>query len=122
MIEARFRPITDVERRLFEKLLAQNFAGRDALSDQLKGMLARVVDEEGSLALKVCSPVRATVRHRVPVDARYADLDTVNEAGPYVNILLHVKDGQIVELEIYKDDQSAIQRRPNKSDLEVFVR
>jgi hypothetical protein len=120
LIEDNSRPLKDAERRIFDRLFEKSFPGRDELVKQLAGLLVREIDQEGSLSLKVCSPVLARVRHRIPVEARYTDTDTDPEAGPFVHVLLHIVEGRTVELEIYKDDGSPIGRKPLAADLEVL--
>jgi uncharacterized protein DUF6984 len=120
-MEAVYRPLKEQEQSLLKNLLETNFPGRDQLSAQVPGLLAKPIDEEGSLSLKVQSPVFAAVVHRVPVEASYPDLDSDPEAGPHVHILLHVVDGLMVELEIYKDDGSCIQALPDPDKWTVFT-
>jgi hypothetical protein len=120
VVEDRFRPLKEAERKIFEKLFEVDFPGRNELARQVNGLLVRTVDEEGSLALKVESPVLAPVKHRIPVEARFVDRDTRAGLGPYVHILLHVVDGRMVELEVYKDDESPILSPLCAADLEVF--
>jgi tetratricopeptide (TPR) repeat protein len=74
----------------------------------LEGLLAKTIDEEGSLLLKVQSDSRTPQRCQVPVEARCPDTDTRSEPDPHLNLLLHVVEGKLFELEIYKDDSSPI--------------
>jgi len=67
------------------------------------------IDSNGSLRFIVDSSVKAGVTKRIPVEAQHLDSD-----GIWVHALLHVVDGQISELEIYKDDSS-----PLVSDVDV---
>jgi len=115
------RPLKADEASLLKKLLEKDFPGRDQLLDQLQDVLVTELDDEGSLSLKVGASVPAPVNCRVPVEARYADMDSDPEAGPHVHVLLHVVDGRMAELEIYKDDSSPIKKRPAAKDLEVFT-
>ncbi len=80
----------------------------------MAGAQARAIDPGGSLELRAANGVTADVVHRVPVEAEYDDEDSV-----IVHVLLHVVEGRIAELEFYKDDGSAILRRPAPADLRV---
>lgn len=120
MIETEFRPITDSERSIFLKLLELDFPGRDELKAQLEGLLAKTIDEDGSLMLKVHSDSRTSQKCRVPVEARCPDADTPNEGGPHIQLLLHVVEGKLFELEIYKADSSPILQRPHPSKFWLF--
>jgi uncharacterized protein DUF6984 len=120
MIESVYRPLTPEEHAIFRRLLDRQFAGRDQLMQQLEGLLVRQIDAEGSLELNVSAPVRAEVKERVPTEAFYKDADPESEGGPRVHVLLHVVDGRMVELEIYKDDGSTIEMAPSADRLEFF--
>jgi hypothetical protein len=120
MIETEFRPITDAERTVFLKLLELDFPGRDELKAQLEGLLAKTIDEDGSLMLKVQSDSRARLKYRVPVEARCPDADTRSETDPHVQLLLHVVEGKLFELEIYKEDSSPILVRPHPKKFWLF--
>jgi hypothetical protein len=116
----QWRIPTGVERQVLERLLANNFPGHDMLLRQLEGLRVRTVDKEGSIALDVRSTDIAPVLHRVPIEAQYSDVDTVPDVGPYVRVLLHVVDGKMSELEIYKDDDSPIRTDLASAELEEF--
>jgi hypothetical protein len=120
MIETEFRPITDSERSIFLKLLELDFPGRDELKAQLEGLLAKTIDEDGSLMLKVQSDSRAPQKCRVPVEARCPDSDTRSEGDPHVQLLLHVVEGKLFELEIYKEDSSPILELLNPDKFWLF--
>ena len=98
---------------ILEKLLECQFRGRDELRQQLAFATVRPIDESGSLALKVTSPILAETEHRVPVEAEYLDAD-----GVPIWILLHVVNGLLNELEIIKADGSTMQN-PRRPDLFV---
>ena len=73
---------------------------------------ATPIDDEGSLRLDVCSPVVAGVRERVPVTATFDDADDIP-----IYLLLHVIDGKLAELEVYKGDGSTIVVEPKPEKL-----
>jgi hypothetical protein len=102
-----WRELTPFERELLGKLLGSTFVGREAIVDQVGSAVARVIDENGSLALRTRSSRKAEVRTRVPVEAEAQDLD-----GTTIHALLHVLNGSIAELEFYKSDGSRITQMP----------
>jgi hypothetical protein len=104
---------------IFKKMLEKNFPGRDELVKQLMNLSVRQLDDEGSLALSVSSSVRAPVCSRIPVEASYEDSDGLSDEAVKIHVLLHVVEGQMVELEIYKDDGSQITKKPNCDDLQI---
>ena len=116
-----FRPLDERERKLLERLLDHHeFEGRDQLRRQLDSATARLIgeynDNYGSIQLRVASPIRATVRYRVPVEAEYPDID-----GIPVWVLLHVDaDGFLSELEICRADGRPLQSPPTPERIEPF--
>ena len=80
-------------------LLSQPFPGRDALTEQLQAVRVRTIDADGSLELRPTGGPRADVVRRIPVEAESFDGE-----GATVHLLLHVVDGQMKELEIYRED------------------
>jgi hypothetical protein len=121
MIESEFRPITSAEREVFRKLLSLNFPSRDELLTQLESLLARTIDDDGSLSLKVTAGVVAPQNCRIPIEARCPDTNTQDDSEPHVKILLHVVEGKMFELEIYKDDGSPVIDRPNPEKFQLFL-
>lgn len=98
------------ERAVVEQLLRQPFDGRDQLRMQLSA--ARVIAERGrdSRTLRFertgGEMPRAPTALRVPVEGQAVDDD-----GVPIAVLLHVVDGLIEELEIFRVDGRPIQRR-----------
>ena len=98
MVEHEFRPLFKQERDLIEKLLEPEFAGRDELRVQLQKVSARQILEDGTIIeLRCDSNLRAPVRNRVPTEGTCQDTD-----GGTIDVLLHVVDGLMHELEILK--------------------
>jgi len=86
------------------RLLAVDFPGRDELWTQSDSLTAKGLDAEGSIALNPGSSANAAnVERRVPVEAEFEDTD-----GVTVHVLLHVVDGLINELEIYREDSGPV--------------
>lgn len=102
---AGFDVVPSAENLLLSKLLSWNFRGAPELREQLSGMLAKPLDTNGSLRLGVTVPSVAKVDRRIPVEGTYLDND-----GTRVHILLHVVDGYLDELEVYREDSGRIAR------------
>ena len=76
--------------------------------------VARIIDENGSLAIRVMDCDRANVRERVPVEA-----DAIDSDGQPVHVLLHVVDGYLNELELYRNDLKPVLSFPSSTELQV---
>jgi hypothetical protein len=109
-----WRALSDQERAVVDRLLSQDFPGRRELALQLEAAMVSRIDPEGSLQFRVTGP-EADVALRVPVEGRYADSSS-GTFGPAVEILLHVVDGRLHELEVYKTDGSDITIGPFEID------
>lgn len=115
--EEHFREPAPTEREVMQKLLAADFPGQREIAAQLANCRVRTIDDEGSLELELSDAAKpAMVERRIPVEA-----EGVDEDGIYVHVLLHVVKGFAKELEVYKDDGSAIRRIPSACDLKVVV-
>lgn len=106
---------TPAERQLIEALLVDEFPGREALVEQVARVKVRQIDSEGSLELAGPGEPRAEVVRRVPVEAEVDDED-----GVTVHVLLHVLDGKLAELEIYREDSRSLCRTVDASRLRVL--
>lgn len=120
MKEQQFRALTENEMAIVSKLLSPEFQGKVQLAqqaNQLRARLAKSDDEYGSLELKTDYEESANVTQRVPVEAELIDSD-----GVPVYVLLHVSDGMLDELEIYKADGGSIVNKIDPAKLKVTVR
>lgn len=111
-----FRPLSDTERRILNRLLQPDFPGRQELILQLESAEAEVVDKDGSLSLRADRGPDAKVMARVPTEGECPDVDGVN-----IHILLHVVDGRMNELEVYKEDGSSPVQLPDPDALSLFT-
>jgi hypothetical protein len=111
-----FRPLSDLEAQLLAVLLGTNFSGRDALAEQVAAASVREIDHNGSLEFAPADATPAEVARRVPVEAELDDND-----GVTIHVLLHVVDGLLKELEVYRDDSGRIQRVLDPGDLRLMV-
>lgn len=113
-----WRDLTNNERQLIELLLTRDFPGVEALRNQLETATASIIDTKGSLQFRVSDPL-ADVQQRVPSEGYYFDTEGVDYI-PAINVLLHVVDGKLHELEVYKDDGSAIEMALEALDISRF--
>ncbi len=102
-----FRLPTAVERQLMAELTIADFPGRAEVKDQLVHCTVRLLDEDGSLELRVEDSASAPVTSRVPTELYGPDAD-----GVQISVLLHVVQGRCQEIEIYKVDGSPIRQMP----------
>ena len=113
---ARFRASSHLERRVLSALLSAEFRGNAALREQAKTAQVRVIDADGSLEISAGEGPRADVDQRVPIEGEIPDRD-----GIIIHILLHVVDGNLNELEIYREDSGPIGREIDPDELQVIV-
>jgi hypothetical protein len=113
------RVLTDTERDIVEKLLSVDFQGVEALREQLKTCGAKLTgdtDNYGSIYLITESDRLSDVTQRVPVEAVTADSE-----GAEIDILLHVVDGKLNELEIVRLDGEPMVGGINLEQLKVIL-
>jgi hypothetical protein len=101
--------------RLLEKLLDHEFPGRDALRVQLSSLTARQIDANGSLELRYGGDSLTDTDLGCPTEGTCTDAD-----GGEIAVLLHVKNGRMRLLEVFKMDGSAILRAPNADSLSSY--
>ncbi len=112
------RSLTPEEKGILYHLLSVDFQGRDQLLRQAQS--ARVTEE-----CKECHSIvivvddlpenSAPVKRRVPVHAQAVDLD-----DGIMHILLHIVNGFIDEVEIYREDLQSVKEMPKPSSLEFI--
>jgi hypothetical protein len=110
------RDLNEHESALIARLLSAEFPGKAILAKQLVGCQVMTIDEYGSLKIKPSVTEQAAVPARIPVEGIDFDQD-----GYMIHYLLHVVDGVINELEIYKDNSAQIIRRTDPKDLELLI-
>lgn len=97
------RPPSASEKQLLQRLLTLDFDGAEALSQQLRMLLVEPIDRDGSLRLHPVDATPVSVARRIPVEATYADAD-----GVVVHVLIHVIEGMLNELEVYREDSGGV--------------
>jgi hypothetical protein len=110
------RTLTPQELATVNELLRIDFPGRDALSRQLDGALVETIDAQGSLRFQVGPVSHAGVAQRVPVHGQAVDLD-----GVTIQYLIHVADGRLHELEVFRDDSRPLLHQVEPHEIDVFV-
>ncbi len=113
-----YRPLNQDEIRVLDKLLENDFPGRDAIREQISDCEVREWDDK-SLTIDILtkSQVLANVLDRVPVEG----LINPRDGGP-LEILLHVVDGRVIILEIVTYSNPNLEKLPDPSEFRVVVR
>ncbi|MBY5774186.1 hypothetical protein HFN63_29480 [Rhizobium leguminosarum] len=122
-----WRDIDPRERALLMHLLRDEFQGKAEILQQMNSVEVMRVSPEGSLRLRTSGPV-ADVRDndapsprandKIPVEGFYDDdKKSFLSVAKLVRLALHVTDGRLSELEIYKEDGSTIVTGPYEIDL-----
>ena len=111
-----FRELSTSERQLLSALLSQSFPGRAELVGQLEFAKVRPIENNSSLEILVDNGPSASVERRIPIEAEFEDSDNVT-----VHILLHVVDGLMNELEIYREDLGSLKSPIDVTRLRFLV-
>lgn len=111
-----FRPLSTMERRLLDPLLRPEFSGKEDLVKQLASAEVRRIDVDGSLQFRIRGGPPAAVNRRIPVEAELEDSD-----GVTIHLLLHVLDGYLNELEIYREDSLPIKGEIRPEELRTLI-
>lgn len=101
---------TEREFALLSRLVGSEFDGAAALAQQLATTLVTRLDEDGSLRLDPGDTIPAAVKRRIPVEASYPDAD-----GVIVHVLLHIIEGRLDELEVYREDSGRVLVPPTET-------
>lgn len=111
---------------LLKRLTSECLIARDELVAQLIGLQVEELpgDRRFSLRLHPNKTAPARCNFRVPIEGRYFDSPHDKRRDPPVgvNVILHVVDGFLYYLEIYKDDDTDPLRLPAPDELELDVR
>jgi hypothetical protein len=110
------RRLTGTETRIIDKLLTEDFPGRGAIREQIRDSLVREIDSNGSLEFQVQAGPIARTDFRIPVEGEFEDID-----GVTIHVLLHVVNGRLNELEVYKDDSARVAKMPGPENLRIFI-
>ncbi|MGD9681372.1 MAG: hypothetical protein AB7W16_09320 [Candidatus Obscuribacterales bacterium] len=124
------RDPNEIELAILKKLLSRAFPGAEDLRAQLPGIQVETLDPGGSIKLvpPTGSQIAEDIEARVPVEGWYVDgvrdSNTKDISGDdaldvKVHLLLHVVEGRLHELEVYKDDGSAILIPPSPERISI---
>ena len=111
-----FRPLSSRETAWLARLFETSFQGREALVEQASRCTARRLDANGSLEFSSPHNPQATVDRRIPVEAEVEDED-----GVTVHVLLHVLDGTLNELEIFREDSGLLHGEIDPARLRLLM-
>jgi hypothetical protein len=122
-IDNEFRPLSEEERRVIQRLLEQPFPGRDEMLRQLEGAQVRFqpdcLDHAcGSLEIRVESDVvipDSSSLTQAPYEGLYTD-----ESGEPVQIALFHKQGKLCELEFIVYSMQPRGRFPKPEEMSVY--
>jgi Domain of unknown function (DUF6984) len=110
-----WRELTEYETSLLNRMLENDFPGRDELRAQVEDCLVETVesygDDYGSIRFKAGVEAPGPGWHNVAVTATAMDRD-----GIPISYLLHVIDGSLLELEIVKNSDDVMKRRPERAE------
>jgi hypothetical protein len=101
-MENEFQEPTPWQAELMARMASVDIPSIEAIRSQLQSAKTRVVDNDGSFQTDCHGPPWVSAP-RVPIEARYEDLD-----GIPIDILMHVIDGAVHEFEIYKVDGGTV--------------
>jgi hypothetical protein len=111
-----FREINNYERNLLKKILTFAFEGKEEIRQQLANAKVRTLevgDNYGSIEFEINPAAKKVVTtQRVPIELEGYDKDSVP-----ISILLHVANGIVDELEIFKADGTPIAIFPSAEDF-----
>jgi hypothetical protein len=121
MTKESFRPLSDYEKAVLERLFEVDFPGREELKEQVSHAAASLIrgtgDNYRSINMQTSSDRIAAVKDRVPVIGM-----TKDEGGGHVEILLHVIEGKIHELEFVRMDGEPMVGLPRLDIMQLHVR
>ena len=115
-MDLEYRPLTQTEVQVLERLLQRSFVGAEELRRQIYNAEARQIIDDGTLALSctggaVPSPARGLV-----AEGTYQDRD-----GTTISVLLHVDNsGFLKMLEVLKPGPSPVVQPPVAANLDVL--
>lgn len=112
--EQKWRNLLPHEHQLLTRLLAVSFPGDEQLREQLKTARVTTIDSDGSLRFWGAKKGGSAASHIVPVEGYARDRD-----GIPIQVLLHVVEGRLDELEIFKTDGSPVVLMPPASAFTI---
>ena len=111
--------MSDLDIAIVKRLVSADFPGAPELCEQVTRAMIKRRDLGTALVLEAHLPNglrRAEVERRVPVEAEGKDLD-----GTVIHLLVHVVNGYLKEVEIFREDGQQIHQLPAVESLTVQV-
>ena len=110
------RPLRSGDVRVLELLLSEEFPGHTDLLAQIPSLqLVAICSDCPSAEFTLAAPARLADTHeRVPVEARGLDED-----GVPIHLLVHVKDGAVSGIEVFREDGAVVREMPPLASLVV---
>ncbi len=103
-------PVTEIERGLLAKVLeAGEPSLRDVLLHQAESARITWVESRGQPAILFSVPASLP---RASSSGVVAELERVDRDGVRIHVLLHVSEGLLAELEVYREDGDAVIELP----------
>lgn len=103
-------PVTDVERGLLATILRDTELGlREVLLNQAEAARITWVESRGQPAILFSVPEFSP---RASTSGVIAELERPDSDGVLIHMLLHVDDGLLKELEVYREDGDAVIELP----------
>ncbi|WP_244598614.1 hypothetical protein [Rhizobium tubonense] len=125
-----WRGIGVAEHALLMHLLRREFKGRAEILEQMKSVEVMRISPEGSLMLRSRGPLAVVEDNdspssrpndHIPVEGFYDDViddrKGIIRIASLVRLAIHVTDGRLSELEIYKENGTPILIDPYEADL-----
>lgn len=111
------RPMNNFECNVLRHILSYEFHGQGELKHQAEGARVKVECETCPTVEFVVdsSHPKANVKYRIPIEAVGEDTD-----GVRIHFLVHVVDGYLYKLEIFREDSEPILKMPEIDLLSVF--
>lgn len=108
-------PVSESELRLLERMLPAGHPCRDALLAQAKRATVTWLDSLGQPAILFDVPGDVEA---APHSGVVAEADAVDRDRGAIHLLLHVKDGRLAEVEVFREDGRAIVEFPDAARLQ----
>jgi hypothetical protein len=96
---------------ILEKIFELNNVEFNDFKEQFKSSKLLKLDDYGSVGFEINSEVKSAELQNGTFSVHQEDTNTVRDAGPFINLIAFVRDGKLIELQIYKDDGGQIIRQ-----------
>lgn len=111
------RNLSKDEKFLLLHLLSVSFPGCKELQQQIeKTQVLYECENCSTIELVVdSSAAKAQVKRRIPVEG-----ESIDEDGIKIHFLIHVINGYLSEVEIFREDSARIQKKPEISSIKTM--